>query len=215
MDRPIYDDRRSAGKDLARALTGAVPDDAVVVAVPRGGVPPAFEVAVALSLPLDVLVVRKLGAPGQPELAMGAIASGDVRVVNDDVTSQIADAAAALERVEAHERPELARRERVYRGNRPEVDVAERTVVLVDDGLATGASMRVAIQAARERGASRVVVGVPVGAREVCDQIALEVDDLCCLHRPERLGSVGAWYRAFLQTSDEEVRDLLDRAAAA
>jgi len=205
-----YADRRAAGRELALALQSyARRDDAIVLALPRGGVPVGFEVARALDVPLDVFVVRKLGAPGHPELAMGAIASGGVRVLNDQVVAWYRPSASELQRVTEIERQELERRERAYRGDRQPLPLTDRIVILVDDGLATGASMRAAVQAARSLGPSRVVVAVPVGAPDSCRAIADVADDIVCVSQPESFDAVGLWYDDFSQTTDEEVRALL------
>jgi len=205
-----YADRRTAGRALAVALEAyAHRTDVVVLALPRGGVPVAFEVARALDAPLDVFVVRKLGAPGHPELAMGAIASGGVRVLNDHVVAWYRPSPGELERVTAFERQELERRERAYRGDRPPLSVAGRVAILVDDGLATGASMRAAVQAAHGLGPARMVVAVPVGAPDSCRAVADVADEIICLMQPESFDAVGLWYDDFSQTPDEEVRALL------
>jgi predicted phosphoribosyltransferase len=206
-------DRVEAGRSLAAALrhyrTAEGRPPVVVVALPRGGVPVAYEVARALDAPLDVCVVRKLGVPGQEELAMGAVATGGVATLNRDVLRRLRIPPDVIDRVAAAERRELARRERLYRADRPPVDVAGQTVLLVDDGLATGATMRAAIAAVRHRGAAAVVVAVPVGAPDTCRVIADEVDDLVCLLRPEPFGAIGMWYRDFAQVPDDEVGRML------
>jgi predicted phosphoribosyltransferase len=211
-----YADRSAAGRALAAALASyAGRDDVVVLALPRGGVPVAFEVARALDAPLDVFVVRKLGAPGHPELAMGAIASGDVRVLNDHVVAWYHPSPEELQRLTEMERRELERRERAYRGERSRVPVVGRVAILVDDGLATGASMRAAVQAARSLGPSRVVVAVPVGAPDSCQAISEEADEVVCLMQPSSFDAVGLWYEDFTQTTDEEVRALLAQSLPA
>lgn len=211
-----YEDRRQAGVILANALDAyANRDDVVVLALPRGGVPVAFEVARSLGAPLDVFVVRKLGAPGHPELAMGAIASGGVRVLNEHVVAWYQPTPAELERITQAELAELERREREYRNDRPMVPVEGRVVILVDDGLATGASMRAAVRAARSMRPSRIVVAVPVGAPESCQTMAATADEVVCPLQPASFDAVGLWYDNFSQTSDEEVRHLLAEAAAA
>lgn len=209
-----FANRREAGRQLGEALRGRVPAGAVVLGLPRGGVPVAFEVAAALGLPLDVFVVRKLGVPGHEELAMGAIASGGVRVLNDETVRELHIPADAIERVAAREQLELERRELAYRDGREPIALAGRDVIVVDDGLATGASMRAAIVALRRLGAASVVCAVPVGARETCDELADLADRLHCLVTPEPFYAVGLWYRDFDATSDDEVRDLLARAHA-
>ena len=187
----------------------------MVLALPRGGVPVAFEVARALDAPLDVFVVRKLGAPGHPELAMGAIASGGVRVLNERVVAWYRPSPVEIERVTEIEQRELERRESAYRGGRERVPVAGRVVILVDDGLATGASMRAAVQAARGLDPSRVVVAVPVGAPDSCQSIARVADETVCVEQPESFDAVGSWYIDFTQTTDGEVRELLAQSVPA
>lgn len=213
--RRVFADRAEAGRALADALAGrrGAPDT-LVLGLPRGGVPVAFEVAHALDLPLDVLVVRKLGLPWQPELAMGAIASGGALVVNDQVVRYLPADSDALEKVRVREQAELERRERDYRGDRPPLAMAGRTGILVDDGLATGATMEAAVRALQSLGARRVVVAVPVASPEARDRIAAVADEVVCLAAPEWFSAVGQWYRDFGQTTDEEVRDLLARAHA-
>ncbi len=211
--RTLFRDRREAGCRLASSLTcyefRAPP---VVLALPRGGVPVGYEVARRLAVPLDVFVVRKLGAPGQEELALGAIASGGVRVLNGDVLSALRIDRATVDRVTEAEAIELDRRERDYRGGFPLQRLDDRAVVLVDDGLATGASMLAAVAALRARRPLRIVVAVPVGAAESCRAVRAVADDVVCVATPEPLGSVGRWYDDFEQTSDAEVHDLLLRA---
>jgi predicted phosphoribosyltransferase len=211
---PRYRDRHAAGEALARALSSyahRAPSDPplVVLALPRGGVPVAYEVARSLDAPLDVLVVRKLGVPHQEELAMGAIGSGGVRVMNDDVVAELSIGPDAIERVIADEERELERREHDYRGERAPLELAGKEVLLIDDGLATGATMRAAIAVARMHGAARVVVAVPVAARSTCRDLAHEADAIVCAQMPPHFSSVGAWYEDFSQTSDREVRALL------
>jgi predicted phosphoribosyltransferase len=208
-----FADRVDAGRALAKALEkrrGAA--DTIVLGLPRGGVPVAHEIAEALALPLDVLVVRKLGLPWQPELAMGAIASGGALVLNDEVVRYLGDRGDAFETVRAREQAELERRERDYRGDRPPLDMRNRTGILVDDGLATGATMEAAVRSLQALGASRVVVAVPVASPEARDRIAAVADEVVCLATPMLFSAVGQWYRDFGQTSDDEVRDLLSRA---
>jgi erythromycin esterase-like protein/predicted phosphoribosyltransferase len=213
MGERLFRDRREAGRALAGLLEGyRGRADLVVLGLPRGGVPVAFEVATALDAPLDVFVVRKLGAPGREELAMGAIASGGVVVVNDDVVRGLGIEAETLQRVAEQEARELLRRERAYRDGRPPLDVRGRTVVLVDDGLATGASMRAAIDAVRERRPRAIVVAVPAAPESTCRELARIVDDVVCATTPSPFLAVAASYWDFAQTTDEEVRDLL-RAA--
>jgi predicted phosphoribosyltransferase len=207
-----FHDRADAGRQLAARLTRyAQRDDVVVLALPRGGVPVAFEVARALGAPLDVFVVRKLGVPGHPELAMGAIASGGVRVVSDDVVEQLGIPTAALEQTTARERAELERRERLYRGARGLPSLDGRAVILVDDGLATGATMEAAIRAVRQLQPAHVIVAVPVGAAETCRRLAAIADEVVCGSTPEPFQAVGLWYQEFDQTSDTEVIELLQK----
>jgi putative phosphoribosyl transferase len=186
--------------------------DVVVLGLPRGGIPVAYEVAKALDAPLDVFVVRKLGMPGHPEFAMGAIASGGVQVLNGDVIRWYGVPDAAVDAVVARERTELDRREREYRRGSM-TDLGNRTAILVDDGLATGASMRAAVQAVRALGPKRVVVAVPVGAPQTCEEFADITDEIVCARTPRQFSAVGQWYRDFSQTSDDDVRALLDEAA--
>jgi putative phosphoribosyl transferase len=209
-----YRDRRHAGRELAsKLLEYADRPDVIVLALPRGGVPVAYEVATALRAPLDVFIVRKLGVPGHEEYAMGAIATGGVRVLDDRVVRTARVTRAELDAVTAAEQRELERRERQYRGDRPPPDVGGRTVILVDDGLATGATMRAAVEALRQEGAARVVVAVPIAPPETCDAFRDIVDDIVCARTPEPFYAVGLWYDDFAQTTDEEVHELLERAA--
>jgi predicted phosphoribosyltransferase len=210
----LFRDRTEAGRQLAAKLTAyADRPDVLVLALPRGGVPVAFEVARALHAPLDVFLVRKLGVPGHEELAMGAIASGGVRVLNEDAVRGLGIPDDVLDAVSEGELRELERRERAYRGGRPAPPVRGRTVILVDDGLATGSTMRAAVAALRRQGPARVVVAVPVGSPETCAEFQAEADEAVCARTPEPFYAVGLWYEDFSQTSDEEVRDLLERAA--
>jgi putative phosphoribosyl transferase len=209
----LYRDRIEAGRRLAEKLQSyADQPDVVVLALPRGGVPVAFEVARALHAPLDVFLVRKLGVPGHEELAMGAIATGGVRVLNDEVLRVLPIPADVIDAVAAEEQRELARRERQYRDDRPPVDVRGKTVILVDDGLATGSTMRAALAALRQRGPTRLIVAVPVGAAQTCREFQDEADEAICAAMPEPFYAVGHWYGNFDQTSDDEVRILLERA---
>jgi putative phosphoribosyl transferase len=214
MDR-VFADRRHAGRELAAALV-ANPDfrrlDAVVLALPRGGVPVGFEIASALNAPLAVFVVRKLGVPGHRELAMGAIATGGIRILNDHVIRQLGIPAETIEEVAAREMKELERRERLYNGAHPVPPIAGHSAVLVDDGLATGATMRAAIHAVRLHKPTRVTVAVPVASPDTCLEMRDEADDVVCLTTPEQFKAVGSWYRHFDQTDDEEVEMLLDAA---
>ena len=210
MVRPFVN-RRDAGVELASKLRQyAGRNDVVVLALPRGGVPVAFEVAEALDVPLDVFLVRKLGLPGHPELAMGAIASGDVRVINDDVVRWYDIPDRAIEAVARTEQAELERREQEYRQGRPLIDLRGRTVILVDDGLATGSTMKAAVQAARRHAPARIVVAVPVGSLTTCEELADISDETVCARIPEPFSAVGQWYYDFSQTTDEEVHQLLE-----
>ena len=211
----IFRNRRDAGRYLATKLAAfADRADAIVLGLPRGGVPVAFEVAQALHAPLDVFLVRKLGVPGHEELAMGAIASWGAGVLNNDVVRALRIPEHVIETTVARERRELERRERKYRAGRTAPDVRGRTIILVDDGLATGSTMRAAIAALRQRGPARIIVAVPVGAPETCAEFREEADEAICAVTPEPFYAVGAWYRDFSQTTDQEVQLLLDEAAA-
>ena len=209
-----YPDRRAAGQALAARLghCARLPG-AIVLALPRGGVPVAHEVARELGLPLDVFIVRKLGVPRHEELAMGAIASGGVRVLNRQVIDDLGLTQDVIEAVTAAELAELHRRERLYRAHRPPLDLRGRTVILIDDGLATGSTMRAAVAALRQQGPARIVVAVPVGAPETCAEFQEEADESICARTPEPFYAVSLWYGDFSQTTDEEVHDLLERAA--
>jgi putative phosphoribosyl transferase len=210
----IFQNRTEAGRVLAqRLLHYADRPDVLVLALPRGGVPVAFEVAKALKAPLDIFIVRKLGVPGHEELAMGAIATGGVRILNEEVMSYLRLSNDALDAIAAKEAKELERRERAYRGRRPAPDVRGRTVLLIDDGLATGSTMRAAVAALRQQYPARIVVGVPVAAPETCDQLKTEVDEVICAATPAPFGGVGRWYKDFSQTTDEEVQYLLEQAS--
>lgn len=211
-----FRDRRHAGQMLARALADyAGRKDVIVLALPRGGVPVAYEVAEALQAPLDVFLVRKLGAPGQEELAVGAIASGGVRVLNHGILRLLLLDEHDIEPIAAREQHELARREQAYRAGRAEPELSGKVVIVIDDGLATGATMRAAVAALRKRRPARVVVAVPVGAADTCDLLHTEADEVVCLSSPEPFGGVGMWYDDFSQTSDDEVRTLLAAAPSA
>jgi predicted phosphoribosyltransferase len=209
----IFTNRKDAGQQLARYLAqyGGRPDT-IVLALPRGGVPVAAAAAKALRLPLDVFLVRKLGVPGQEELGMGAIASGGIRIINQQLTRQLGIPEAAIEAVTAREQRELARREREYRGGRAGPEVRGRTAILIDDGLATGSTMRAAIAALRQEGAARIVAAVPVGAARTCAEVGQEADEIVCLERPTDFRAIGEWYEDFTQTTDEEIRTLLREA---
>ena len=206
----LFRDRREAGRLLAEKLAAyANRPDVLVLALPRGGVPVAYEVARGLGAPLDVFVVRKLGVPGYEELAMGAIATGGVRVLNDQLVERLGIGDQAIEAIAARERQELERRERLYRGDRPPLDVRGRTVILVDDGLATGATMHAAIDALRQQNPARIVVAVPTASPEACEEMKEKADDVICAITPEPFYAVGRWYHDFSQTADEEVGVLL------
>ena len=212
----LFRDRREAGRVLAEKLAAyANRPDVLVLALPRGGVPVAYEVARALGAPLDVFVVRKLGVPGYEELAMGAVATGGVRVLNDQLVERLGIPEHIIDAVAARERRELARRERLYRGGRPPPDVRGRTVILVDDGLATGATMHAAIQALRQQNPARIVVAVPTASPETCEEMKARADDVICAITPEPFHAVGRWYQDFSQTTDEEVAALLARPSTA
>jgi predicted phosphoribosyltransferase len=219
MSRSSHDcfqDRADAGRRLAERLLAAgygQRSDTLVLALPRGGVPVGFEVAKTLQLPLDVFIVRKLGVPGFEELAMGALASGGVRVLNPSVLRECRNADAVLAAVTSREAAEIERRERAYRGGRPAPELRGKTVILVDDGLATGATMRAAVGGLRQREVGKIVVAAPVGAQEVCAAMTAEADEALCFMAPADFQAVGQFYRDFTQTTDEEVRTLLARAA--
>jgi putative phosphoribosyl transferase len=207
----LFANRPAAGRELSDLLHhyhGR--NDLLVLGLPRGGVPVAFEVAQSLQAPLDVMIVRKLGAPGQPELAIGAVASGGVTIINDDILAWFRDSK-AIQRVEAEEHVELERRERAYRGDRPPLDARDHVVILVDDGAATGATMRAAVRAARKIGASKVVVALPVASPEAYQKLRREADEVVCIGTPAMFYAVGQWYDSFDQTTDAEVTDLLAR----
>ena len=210
-----FRNRIEAGRALADKLRAyANRQDVLVLALPRGGVPVAFEVATALGAPLDVFIVRKLGVPGHEELAMGAIASGGVRILNDDVVEYLRIPDGMIDVVSAREKDELSRREQLYREGRAAPDVGGRTVILVDDGLATGATMRAAVLALRRQHPVRIIVAVPVAAPSVCAEFSREADDCVCVLQPAMLDGVGRWYADFIQTTDGEVQDLLKQASS-
>jgi predicted phosphoribosyltransferase len=211
----IFEDRGDAGRRLAAKLSAYADGDTRVLALPRGGVPVAYEVARALNAPLDVFVVRKIGAPGREELAIGAIASGGVRVLHDETIAMLGVAREVIDDITRRESIELERREALYRGGLPAPDVAGCTVILVDDGLATGASMHAALLALRKRMPRRVIVAVPVAPPDTCATLAPFVDDLVVVATPQPFRGVGAWYADFSQTGDEEVRSLLREASHA
>jgi len=209
-DREAFTDRRDAGRTLAARLQQyANRDDVIVLALPRGGVPVAFEVATTLDAPLEVFLVRKLGTPGHRELAMGAIASGGVRVLNDDVVRWLGISPDQIDAVARQEQQELERREAAYRKGVSLPSLDGRIVILVDDGLATGSTMRAAVQAVKQQRPARVIVAVPVGARETCDELGALADEVICARMPEPFTAVGQWYLDFQQTTDEEVKALL------
>ena len=208
-----FRDRADAGRRLAEKLAPyANRQDVLVLALPRGGVPVAFEVARSLGAPLDVFVVRKLGVPGHEELAMGAIATGGICVINEEVVRMLHIPERVIDAVVAKEQRELERRERLYRDDRPPPDVNGCIVILVDDGLATGSTMLAAVEALRQQHPARLVVAVPVAAPSTCEEFRAEVDEIVCAQTPEPFFGVGYWYEDFSQTSDEEVHDLLSRA---
>ncbi len=210
----VFSDRKDAGRQLAERLTGySGRDDLVVLGLPRGGIVVAFEVAKALDAPLDVYMVRKLGVPGQEELAFGAIASGGVRVLNHDVVAAAGLGQADIEAITVRERAELERRERVYRGSSAPLELTGRTVILVDDGLATGASMRTAIRSLEDHHPAWVTMAVPTAPVSTCRDLEREVDEAVCVMTPEAFFGVGQWYADFSQTSDGEVVSLLNEAA--
>src|SRR5947208_1699462 len=210
----IFRDRTEAGQVLASKLTKYLNQvDTVILALPRGGVPVAYEIGKELGLPVDIFVVRKLGVPGHEELAMGAIASGGVRHINRDVVDQVRIDSETIDVASRREQKEIERREQLYRGQRSPVDVRNKTVIVVDDGLATGSTMHAAIAALRQHRPARIVVAVPAASPQTCSEIADEVDEIICAATPETFYAVGQWYQEFSQTTDEEVRDLLARAS--
>ncbi|MGA7794121.1 MAG: phosphoribosyltransferase [Candidatus Acidiferrales bacterium] len=210
----IFANRTEAGKELALRLRKyANRDDVIVLGAPRGGVPVAFEVATELRAPLDVFVLRKLGVPGREELAFGAIASGGVRILNRDIVEGLGITGLDIERVTRVEKQELERRERAYRGGKAPLDASGLTVILVDDGIATGSTMKAAIRALRQMKPARIVTAVPVAPPSTCSQLQFEADELVCLEMPQPFHGVGQFYSDFSQVSDEEVKELLDNAS--
>ena len=210
----IFRDRTEAGQVLASKLTKYLNQvNTVILALPRGGVPVAYEIGKELGLPVDIFVVRKLGVPGHEELAMGAIASGGVRHINRNVVDQLRIDSETIDVASRREQKEIERREQLYRGQRSPVDVRNKTVIVVDDGLATGSTMHAAIAALRQHRPARIVVAVPAASPQACSEIADQVDEIICAATPEPFYAVGQWYQEFSQTTDEEVRDLLARAS--
>jgi predicted phosphoribosyltransferase len=215
MSPRVFRDRSEAGRLLAAKLAEyADRPDVLVLALPRGGVPVGFEVATALHAPMDVFIVRKLGVPGHEEFAMGAVATGGVRVLNDQVVRALRIPDYVIDAVASWEQEELARRELLYRGARPPPDVRGKTVILVDDGLATGSTMLAAVQALRRQGPARIVVAVPVASPDTCELLREQVDEVVCAATPEPFYAVGLWYQDFSQTTDEEVRELVARSTS-
>ncbi len=211
----LFKDRVDAGRKLARELSKyANRSDVLILALPRGGVPVAFEVAKELNVKMDVFIVRKLGVPGNEELAMGAIASDNIRVLNEDVVRSFQIPERVIDKVAENELRELERRERAYRGDRPKPEISGMTVILIDDGLATGATMRAAAAALKTKNPAKIVVAVPTAAPDTCEFFGREVDEVICVATPEPFYGVGAWYGDFSQTSDKEVCELLDKARA-
>ena len=210
----LFKNRRQAGRALAKELSAySNSNDVVILALPRGGVPVAFEVAQELHAPMDVLIVRKLGTPGQRELAMGAIASRDVRIINESVVKQLRITDEAVEEIARQERQEMDRRERAYRGDRAAVEVLAKTCIVIDDGIATGATMRAAVAVLKQLGGERLIVAAPTAARDTYVTLSREADEVVCLATPEPYIAVGVWYEQFPQTSDDEVCSLLAQAA--
>lgn len=203
-----FRNRSEAGKQLAQKLAAYADKDVIILALPRGGVPVAFELAKTLDLPLELLLVRKLGLPGHEELALGAVASGGVRVLNDDIVESLSISQGMIEAVTAREKAELERREKLYRRDKPFPRLEGKTVIVVDDGIATGATMRVAVKALRQQNVAKIIVAVPTSALDTYKQLRLEADEVVCLATPEPYLAVGTWYEDFSQTSDEEVKAL-------
>jgi putative phosphoribosyl transferase len=209
-----FRNRSEAGRLLARALERYKDQlDVLVLALPRGGVPVAYEVATNLNAPLDVFIVRKLGVPGHEELAMGAIASGGIRALNTAVIKQLNIPRSAIEAVAAHEQQELERRERLYRGQKASLNIQDRTIILVDDGLATGSTMKAAVAALRQQNPRKIIVAVPTAPAETCNELQDEADEVICAVTPEPFYAVGQWYENFEQTTDAEVTELIRRDA--
>jgi predicted phosphoribosyltransferase len=209
----IFKNRMDAGRKLAGELSEyANRRDVILLALPRGGVPVAYEIAKQLNVPMDIFLVRKLGVPGNKELAMGAIASEDTRVLNQDIIRSFGISDRTISKVAADERGELQRRERLYRGDRKRPEIKGRTVILIDDGLATGATMLAAVKALRSKTPSKIVIAVPVASLDTCRTFEREVDDIICGATPEPFYGVGAWYEDFRQVSDEEVCDMLEKS---
>ncbi|MEA5507150.1 phosphoribosyltransferase [Halotia wernerae UHCC 0503] len=209
-----FRNRTEAGQMLARHLAAYANQDVLVLGLPRGGVPVAFEVAKALNAQLDIYLVRKLGVPGRKELAMGAIASGGVRVLNHEIVNWLGIDRKTIDQVATQELQELQRRDCAYRGDRPQPKIKNRTVILIDDGIATASTMRAAIAALREQQPRHIVVAIPVAPPSTCEQLRTEVDEVICLTTPESMYAIGLWYEDFSQTTDAEVRDLLARWSA-
>jgi len=213
---PLFHDRFQAGDVLGRKLIKTLTDlNPLVLGLPRGGVPVAYEIAQKLHADLDIFLVRKIGVPGQEELAMGAIASGGTRVLNKPLIAHLGISPAVIEQLTAREQQEIVRREKLYRGDRPALPIKRRTVILVDDGLATGASMLAAARAVRSQQPKRVIVAVPVASSDACDEFKQHVDEVICAYTPAPFHSVGVWYEDFSQTSDAEVQELLQQALRA
>ena len=211
----LFTDRVDAGKKLAKELSKyANRPDVLILALPRGGVPVAFEVAKELNVKMDVFIVRKLGVPGNEELAMGAISSDNIRVLNEDIVRSFQIPERVINMVAENELKELERRERTYRGDSPKPEIGGSIVILIDDGLATGATMRAAASAIKTKNPAKIVVAVPTGARDTCELFGREVDEVICIATPEPFYGVGAWYGNFSQTTDQEVCELLDKARA-
>ena len=208
-----FKDRRDAGRKLAQKLSAyARGQNTLILALPRGGVPVAYEVALSLNVPLDIFIVRKLGLPGREELAIGAIASGGIRILNSDIIRMLSIPDEVINFVARRELQELQRRERHYKGNHPSPEIRDRTVILIDDGLATGASMRAAVAGLRAQHPARIIIAVPIAAAETCDMFRAEVDEVVCAITPEPFHGVSRWYEDFSQVTDEEVRTLLEEA---